>query len=655
LLIYTKAKLKKSIFILSFIILSGTIFGQKAEFLHILYKQLNQSDGLANNSLLTITQDDKGYIWVVTQYDGIQRYDGVRFQRFGQQFVDTISHFSKVRNLNFEHGQLIAQVDDSYYRFNYADGKFYQITVGADKKYSFVNNEGTRYTLTPVYVKLEYIQTPERNAVLKLPSPNAGSRSYVAYDQYDGKYWVAYYGQLVSLDIKSGKAVLVSQDNYPELYELFDKMGRHGFSNIYCDSDRNLWLNNWVGVLARYNLNTRKYYIYSMETGRRTNMLRNYNAGVTAFFEDNHHQVWIGSLGAGLMKYDKEEDLFRFFASDGKATEDIFNSEIRAFYQDKHENIWLGTSNGIRIFNPYRAEITVLNVRIKDFEQAITRNNSIEYAVQLKNGDIWVATWGNGVIVYDAELRIKKHYLFDDETSNMVWTIIEDKDDMVWLGCQAGNIRRFNKKTQRFEAPTKILNNISTIHGTVMDEEGNIYFGMNNGSIAKWDRAHKKFSLKRNGEKNQGVSRMITSIKLDSNQKLWARTQRYLYCFDNKTLVCKYSIPLVPLHLTIYKVGIEQGMTQYNDSLFVLASYFGKFGIFNVKSKNFAPLTLKENLALARILEVRKDGIGNIWFTTSNALYRLNPQHQLNNFVADKGLITSSFSKSSSSVMSDGR
>lgn len=237
----------------------------------------------------------------------------------------------------------------------------------------------------------------------------------------------------------------------------------------------------------------------------------------------------------------------------------------------------------------------------------------------------------------------------------MFWTIIEDKDDMVWLGCQAGNIRRFNKKTQRFEAPTKILNNISTIHGTVMDEEGNIYFGMNNGSIAKWDRAHKKFSLKRNGEKNQGVSRMITSIKLDSNQKLWARTQRYLYCFDNKTLVCKYSIPLVPLHLTIYKVGIEQGMTQYNDSLFVLASYFGKFGIFNVKSKNFAPLTLKENLALARILEVRKDGIGIIWFTTSNALYRLNPQHQLNNFVADKGLITSSFSKSSSSVMSDGR
>ena len=53
-------------------------------------KYLGIDQGLSNNSVISIYQDTKGFMWFGT-YDGLNRYDGYDFQVFRNQIGDTTS------------------------------------------------------------------------------------------------------------------------------------------------------------------------------------------------------------------------------------------------------------------------------------------------------------------------------------------------------------------------------------------------------------------------------------------------------------------------------------------------------------------------------------------------------------------------------------
>ena len=47
-------------------------------------RHFGQADGLANQAVTAITQDGEGYLWVGTE-NGLFRFDGARFQRYGKR------------------------------------------------------------------------------------------------------------------------------------------------------------------------------------------------------------------------------------------------------------------------------------------------------------------------------------------------------------------------------------------------------------------------------------------------------------------------------------------------------------------------------------------------------------------------------------------
>ncbi len=74
-------------------------FGQTVQF-----NKLSIKEGLSQSSILTLIQDDKGFIWAGTQ-DGLNRYDGYDFKVFkhridnknslSNSFINTIKQDSK--------------------------------------------------------------------------------------------------------------------------------------------------------------------------------------------------------------------------------------------------------------------------------------------------------------------------------------------------------------------------------------------------------------------------------------------------------------------------------------------------------------------------------------------------------------------------------
>ena len=65
-------------FILLAIIFSSAYTAGAQEKLSYLFRHIDQADGLLHNDVLSITQDDRDFIWIATR-NGLQRYDGSRF------------------------------------------------------------------------------------------------------------------------------------------------------------------------------------------------------------------------------------------------------------------------------------------------------------------------------------------------------------------------------------------------------------------------------------------------------------------------------------------------------------------------------------------------------------------------------------------------
>lgn len=67
---------------------AGLLYGQELHFTHF-----NKEDNnLAYNSINTIFEDSRGYVWIGT-HKGLSRYDGVRFKNYDKSDLGVASDF----------------------------------------------------------------------------------------------------------------------------------------------------------------------------------------------------------------------------------------------------------------------------------------------------------------------------------------------------------------------------------------------------------------------------------------------------------------------------------------------------------------------------------------------------------------------------------
>ncbi|WP_373493493.1 two-component regulator propeller domain-containing protein, partial [Aquiflexum sp.] len=78
------SKIKKAVSLIAMIlILVIPIFGQT----ELSFRQLSVNDGLSQNSVVSVTQDSDGFLWIATQ-EGLNRFDGREFKVFNKKFAD---------------------------------------------------------------------------------------------------------------------------------------------------------------------------------------------------------------------------------------------------------------------------------------------------------------------------------------------------------------------------------------------------------------------------------------------------------------------------------------------------------------------------------------------------------------------------------------
>lgn len=270
--------------------------------------QFTTNDGLSNNQILTIQEDNLGNIWFGTGLFGVSRFDG-----------KTFTSFTSKENLKLN------QLSINDWKKEPNDLWFY--TGGGAYRY-----DENSISYLPLSYESKHLQSPpfnlSRYAVYCILKDSKGNLWFGTQAQgvcrYDGKSFTWFTDKGLQ-----GPAVLA----------------------LFEDSKGNIWFgNNGVGL---FKYDGTSLVNFSEEKNLSNSEFRvagksnpNTLARVYSINEDNNGNLWIGTVDAGVWKYDGN-NLINFTTKEG-----LTSNAINTIYKDVNGELWFGTdADGICKFN----------------------------------------------------------------------------------------------------------------------------------------------------------------------------------------------------------------------------------------------------------------------------------------------------------------
>ena len=647
----------RQIIIILLILYCTTALSQQE--LNYSFRHIDQTNGLLHNTVVSITQDKRGFMWLQTE-KGLQRYDGLRFINYQPVLNNAAKSYPSVPNLYADKKYLWMSADAQLNKLEFLTNRLTacskkEILDSSFSKYKTYTDWINRKWLINDFAIYHYDNISKQMVQYLTAAPVKLCSSSMVIDAGKKETWVVG-SDLLLFDFKTKK--IYSAEHNSIQHPLLQQLKGKTISNIMLDSHYNIWIASWSHFLYKYNAVTKKLTTYSLkEITKVDNKTNNATLLNTYIFEDNHATIWVATENAGLLRYNNLHDNFDYIIANEKNNNSIkYNYIIYCIFQDKENNIWLGTDKGINIFNPYQNYFQSLHHEA-DNNTSLPKNEILGF-IQTNTGDVLIGTWGGGISVYDSALQFKKNISIKGAyENNLVWCFIQQDDNKIWIGCQHGYLQTYDAITGKISTthPAELQN--STIRCMQKDKEGNIWFGLHNGKISKWDKAlNKFFSYNDDAKEVPQTFHFVYDIFIDNSNNIWVSTEYGLKQFDADKRIYTASY----LHDENNDASISSnnitGIEQYDDTTLLIATRDAGLNFFNKKNKTFKHFTVKEGLPSNSIYAIKKDAENNIWLTTDYSFYKLNPaQKTITMYNMPLGMVNSSFEFNNFYSLHDGR
>ncbi|OYT70751.1 MAG: hypothetical protein CFK52_09970 [Chloracidobacterium sp. CP2_5A] len=396
-------------------------------------------DGLPQNSVMTMTTDADGYLWVGTQ-DGAARYDGYQWQRFN---MPSESSSNWVRAL------LLAR-DGRLWFGTDAGGVFLRQGSRFSQHYHAGQAGFPHNTVTAL---AEALDAQGR------PTIWAGTLGGLA--RLDGERWRTFNQVNAGLPSDRLRALLASErDGRPLLWVATeaglvewqdDRVQRvHSvatglpFNDIRAlaetrspDGASALWVGFTKGGVAAYRAG--KWELVR-EDFNGTSQIRSLTA---TYASDGKWTLWVGTNGGGLAAYHEGE--WTLYNVDSKL---IPNSEVLSLLETRQGNgpplLWVGTNGGglarLRLGAWHRAQL------IPDVISTAGVKALLEYAEPDGSRAFWIGTRNHGAVC----LRRGRWEVFQPENSRLPSRFVSclaktdraSNGPAIWLGTATGGLVR---------------------------------------------------------------------------------------------------------------------------------------------------------------------------------------------------------------------
>jgi signal transduction histidine kinase/ligand-binding sensor domain-containing protein len=630
------------------------------------FQHLTTKDGLASDLTVFIFQDSKGYYWIGND-NGFQKFDGKNFSTtsFRNKYINT--------QLLDETHSLLAEEDKAGNVFIFNQGSIYVYhpageidTIQVFDSYnngfsnitSFCKDEMDNIWIA-TNINLYKYDKHNNKCILWLTldkKKTLGSFIGLIYDARKKSLWLARDNNILLVNINTKK---VTQPFLSNDSELTDLPTNFTFIAFWMDSNYNLWISALNGLVYKYNTITYKKEVLDVFNNGRNKNSPNRSIPI-CFTEDKQKRVWIGCLYGGLYVYDERSNHINAIPANNNVPYAFhYDYSIYPLYQDTEGNIWAGTDKGINVFNPSLQQFNNVD---ENSLKASFQKPDLTSIFQTSTGDILVGSWGKGWLLFDKNFQLKKQFYDsakilandDEQRKNYAWCFSEDHNGKVWIGYQHGLIGIFDLASQHIEYIDVPEFNKKTIVAIQCDTQGNIWFGLHSGVLAKWDLTQRQFFTYEHQSQRQGYNELINDILIDRQGNIWIATNyNGFYCFDPITK--KYTVSYIDEYKNSIYDNTVTRLTQVNDSVIGICNKFKGFLLFNQKRKNFTSFTEQNGLPITDVWGIAQDKQHNIWIATKQGLLRMNEKNKkIISFDEEDGLLLKKF-QGNIVTLSDGR
>ena len=249
-----------------------------------------------------------------------------------------------------------------------------------------------------------------------------------------------------------------------------------------------------------------------------------------------------------IFVYDKNMQVQAVITQDSKGTP---ISRPYGISMDREGNYWVCDKDmGLFKITPTAAGYQIINICHNDNDPYSLSSNAAYQAVEDKQGNIWVATYGGGVNVirknksgqYVAlhSKNVMSHYPHNGHMK--VRTIALAKDGKVWAGSTDGilmmQIRNERVIIEELQQPERLEDGLMStdIVNLLADKQGTMWIGTNSGGLSRTNGHDENGNWK---FKNYGIadgmpSEEIRSLTIDEQDNIWFAAEHILASLNTK-------------------------------------------------------------------------------------------------------------------------
>lgn len=626
------------------------------------FRHLNINDGLSQNAVFAILQDNRGFMWFGTK-DGLNRYDGYTFKVYQHNPFDSATLSANYITKLFEDSRGILWVGTLNGGLNFYNREketFQRISFNIGNLPDF--NEPEVRSLTED--SQGYIWAGTRNGGLFRLTIQNNHEIGLKHFKSDSIISGGLKGNTVAALYTDSNGILWAGTTEglnrfipeKEMFAFYEINTHHAqrpendlqknVTSILEGSDGTFWLGTLAGMV-RFDRLTGDYELLPHQYE-----LFRYGWGIIVeMVEDNSGFFWLATPG-GLMRFNPLNQSYTYFKHDPFNSNSISDNTISSLCFDKSGILWIGTSGlGINIYNPHAIRFPTLR-REKDAASRVT-GFSIRSVFEDRDGIVWI---GSDVLFrWDRTKNELKSYettsYNPDDFGNVgPWKMIQSSDGIIWMASNEGlfmyNPGNQDVKQFKFNPDNKEGIPEKDVFCVFEDMKGQIWILTENYLCTLSDRKNGIFSRPVHLGLPSFNEPARTIIHQDNDSIFWIGTREGLLRFDEKTqqLFFYKNTPANPYSLSNNLIKAICPDPSDPDNFLWIGTAGGGLNLFNKRDEIFSHITEKDGLPNNVVYGILPDSEGNLWLSTNKGLSKFNPHKvTFRNYDVKDGLQSNEF------------
>jgi len=240
----------------------------------------------------------------------------------------------------------------------------------------------------------------------------------------------------------------------------------------------------WIGTEDGLN----KYDGYSFEVYKpeQNDQFSISNPRILSVCEDAESNLWIGTNGGGLNKYDRKSDRFIHYLPGKNDTAFLAGTIVYALMPSDDNRLWIGTDKGLSVLDLKNYQF--VNIKRDPILEPLSHSVILSFAHDASN--IWIGT-DKCLYRYEPDKKIRTSYLKEELNNqslpgSQVTSLLIDKNKDLWVGTENG-LAQMKAGTDFFKSYGNFYGDRATsndfVKALLKDKEGNIWIATYGGGL----------------------------------------------------------------------------------------------------------------------------------------------------------------------------